>query len=883
MTTSAYLNSIKSGAIECWHQFQVLPSLTGAQAALESGWGTSSLSKPPYNNNFGIKASTDWTGRTVTMPTKEYVNGAYVTVPGKFRAYDDINDSVRDHGAFFTSTDWRRKNYAAVIGEKDYKKACYAVKAAGYATDPGYANKLIQIIEKYGLQKWDEEAFSGVSNATTTTPSSEAVPSLQPVSKKVGGTLTESGRSHVSGKSSVSVIGDSLGVGTEPYLKALIPNSNYDVKGSRQITHSDQTLNGTTALINMKNAGTLKNTVVVILGTNRGLTASEIDEFMRICGPERKVIWVETCSQVGHMLSVNSEIGKASMRHSNAFACKWHLYAGAMFSEWYGSDKIHMTATGYKKHAEFIAQAVFEAETGDFSTRVAETAKVEYEGIEGFKLYEDGRLEFKLTNPVTKKVETKVEQTDFRGLATDGKTNFIYNSAANKKWNPQNGNQEAEWLDGRYENSQLRGVELIKAACTEMMQRAEPEAKYKVKLSQMPDNIAIGSEGLFIDHESTPPLYISARVLEIVTSECDPEANEVVIGNVTELTPTEKSNIALIQEELQHTRLELLKEWRKGEPLTFEIESTGSLVFNSEQSETQLIMRVYQGSYDVTEQFDDFRWERVSSDRDVDAPYNKVLSETEDRNTIIVTAKDIFGDESKFICRVYDDAGELVGNAAASISFPAKTPGQSAYDAWLSLGNTGTIEDFINDLRGDDGADGTPGKPGSDGKPTYIHTAWADSPLGENFTTSNPGSRAYVGFCVTDTPDDPTDYTMYEWQLVRGKDGLGTYTYIAYSNSSDGIVDFSRTETNRDYMGQFVRPIHKNLSIVDRATIKNGQEFIELKTSIPLQPIGEYVISFVPEFIDNPLIGKDYAEGNGLHEYIGEGNGTSKYILEGAK
>ncbi len=857
MTTSAYLNSIKSGAIECWHQFQVLPSLTGAQAALESGWGTSSLSKPPYNNNFGIKASTDWTGRTVTMATKEFQNGAYVSVRAAFRAYDSIADSVQDHGAFFTSTEWRRKNYAAVIGEKDYKKACYAVKAAGYATDPGYPAKLIAIIEKYGLHKWDQEAFSGVTSTvpSDTMPSSQSVPSLQPKAKKLGGDLTDSARAHVASKSGVSVIGDSLGVGTEPYLKALIPNSNYDVKGSRQITHSDPTLNGTTALINMKNAGTLKSTVVVILGTNRGLTSSEIDEFMRICGPERKVIWVETCSQVGHMLSVNSEIGKASMRHANAFAAKWHTYASSMFYEWYGSDKIHMGPVGYKKHAQFIAQAIFEAETGDFTTQSAESSKVEYEGIEGFKLYEDGRLEFQLTNPVTKQVETKVEQTDFRGLATDGKTNFIYNSAANKKWNPQNGNQEAEWLDGRYENSQLKGLSLIKAACSEMMQRAEPEAKYKVKLSQMPDNIAIGSEGLFIDHESKPPLYISARVIEIVTSECDPEANEVVIGNVTELTPTEKSNILLIQEKLQQAREDLINEWRKGEPLTVEIESTGSLVFNSEKSETQLIMRVFQGNYDVTEQFNDFRWERVSSDRTVDAPYNQVLSETQDSNTIIVTAKDVFGDESKFICRVYDDGGELIGNAAVSISIPSKTPGQSAYEAWLSLGNTGTVEDFIASLKGADGSDGTPGEPGKDGKPTYIHTAWADSPLGDNFTTSNPGSRAYVGFCVTNTPEDPTDYSQYEWQFVKGPkgeqglqglqgpqgdrglegpkglDGKSSYTHIAYADSADGKTGFTVSESlNKAYIGMYVDnvatdstdPTKYNWTLVKGADGKDG-------------------------------------------------------------
>ncbi len=52
-----YLDQIKLGCLQGWHEHQILPSLTGAQAIIESGWGGSGLAKAPYWNQFGIKAA----------------------------------------------------------------------------------------------------------------------------------------------------------------------------------------------------------------------------------------------------------------------------------------------------------------------------------------------------------------------------------------------------------------------------------------------------------------------------------------------------------------------------------------------------------------------------------------------------------------------------------------------------------------------------------------------------------------------------------------------------------------------------------------------------------------------------------------------------------
>lgn len=162
MTQEQFIAAIAPGAMKGWEQEGILPSLSIAQAILESGWGTSQLAKDACNL-FGIKASDDWRGRVMTVATKEWVSGRYITAQSAFRAYDSWADSVADHAHFFTSTGWRKDRYAAVIGEGDYIKACRAIQAAGYATAPDYADKLIGIIEQYNLMRFDKQGSGHVA------------------------------------------------------------------------------------------------------------------------------------------------------------------------------------------------------------------------------------------------------------------------------------------------------------------------------------------------------------------------------------------------------------------------------------------------------------------------------------------------------------------------------------------------------------------------------------------------------------------------------------------------------------------------------------------------------------------------------------------------
>ena len=153
-----FIDKVKDGAIAGWHEGKILPSVTIAQAILESGWGTSELATKA-NNLFGIKASKDWTGESYTVKTAEYDknnNKYFINAP--FRKYRNWQCSLVDHARFFHTPAWREDNYKAVIGEVDYRKACKSLQSAGYATSQEYASQLIGLIEMYKLDKYDSVA-----------------------------------------------------------------------------------------------------------------------------------------------------------------------------------------------------------------------------------------------------------------------------------------------------------------------------------------------------------------------------------------------------------------------------------------------------------------------------------------------------------------------------------------------------------------------------------------------------------------------------------------------------------------------------------------------------------------------------------------------------
>ena len=146
-----YIDQYKEIAVREMIEYRIPASITMAQGILESGAGKSELALKS-NNHFGIKCHTDWKGEKV-----------YYDDDAKdecFRKYEHVEESYRDHSTFLVN----KTRYAALFELEitDYKGWAKGLKAAGYATNPKYADLLINLIETYQLQELDKMTLADI-------------------------------------------------------------------------------------------------------------------------------------------------------------------------------------------------------------------------------------------------------------------------------------------------------------------------------------------------------------------------------------------------------------------------------------------------------------------------------------------------------------------------------------------------------------------------------------------------------------------------------------------------------------------------------------------------------------------------------------------------
>jgi flagellar protein FlgJ len=117
-------------------------------AALESGWGKSeirSANGKASHNLFGIKASANWKGATVSCMTTEYVDGVAQKRVERFRAYDSYQSAFEDYANLLRNN----PRYQNVLDNADNAHGfAYGLQRAGYATDPAYGAKLKKVIQQ---------------------------------------------------------------------------------------------------------------------------------------------------------------------------------------------------------------------------------------------------------------------------------------------------------------------------------------------------------------------------------------------------------------------------------------------------------------------------------------------------------------------------------------------------------------------------------------------------------------------------------------------------------------------------------------------------------------------------------------------------------------
>ncbi|MGM9987204.1 MAG: glycoside hydrolase family 73 protein [Bacillaceae bacterium] len=160
---ASFIDEIKDSAVANYEKSGILPSITIAQAILESDWGRSSLAQDG-NNLFGIKADRSWQGETVLLATKEYHDKK---IDANFRQYETKKQSIDDHATFLMNNPRYEKH--GVFNAVTYRQQAKALEEAGYSTaqnedgEKVYASMLEGLITQYNLQLID----SSVQERTT--------------------------------------------------------------------------------------------------------------------------------------------------------------------------------------------------------------------------------------------------------------------------------------------------------------------------------------------------------------------------------------------------------------------------------------------------------------------------------------------------------------------------------------------------------------------------------------------------------------------------------------------------------------------------------------------------------------------------------------------
>lgn len=151
----AYANKYAPLAQQEMKRYAIPASITLGQAILESQYGQSELALQA-NNHFGIKIDAEWVDtERHCMLSNEWMKdiGRMRPVLSCFKRYQSVSDCYDNHSQFLVKKNWYRPLFK--LSKTDYHNWAKGLQSAGYATDPTYAQKLIDIIEKYDLAAYD--------------------------------------------------------------------------------------------------------------------------------------------------------------------------------------------------------------------------------------------------------------------------------------------------------------------------------------------------------------------------------------------------------------------------------------------------------------------------------------------------------------------------------------------------------------------------------------------------------------------------------------------------------------------------------------------------------------------------------------------------------
>ena len=158
----AFIKAVAEGAMATQRKYGVPAAVTIAQAIDESGWGQSFLATRDHNL-FGIKGSGP--AGSDMQPTQEVINGQAVSQIASFRVYHSMAQSIEDHGRLLASGGPYQRSMTLVHDPNAFASSLTGV----YATDPSYGAKLISLMHRYNLYRYDHAASAAAPRAAKAT------------------------------------------------------------------------------------------------------------------------------------------------------------------------------------------------------------------------------------------------------------------------------------------------------------------------------------------------------------------------------------------------------------------------------------------------------------------------------------------------------------------------------------------------------------------------------------------------------------------------------------------------------------------------------------------------------------------------------------------
>jgi flagellum-specific peptidoglycan hydrolase FlgJ len=161
-TQEAFIGHVAPGAVAAQRKYGVPAAVTIAQAIDESGWGQSELAIRDHNL-FGIKGTGP--AGSDALPTQEYENGRAVSQTAAFRRYNNVAESIDDHGKLLATSGY----YTQAMAERQNPNSFASALTGVYATDPDYGAKLVGLMRRYDLYRYDLSGPAVVHHPATPT------------------------------------------------------------------------------------------------------------------------------------------------------------------------------------------------------------------------------------------------------------------------------------------------------------------------------------------------------------------------------------------------------------------------------------------------------------------------------------------------------------------------------------------------------------------------------------------------------------------------------------------------------------------------------------------------------------------------------------------